>query len=66
MIKFNHTSNRAWNITGPPGEVGYSHGALHHIGPFENHPGYLLVLMAKQYDLRLDFEEDEPRVGKSV
>ena len=69
MVLYDHGTNKAHNISQPvatAGQLGYTHGALHHIGPFGNHKGLLLVLMAKEYPLNLNFVENDPTHGKSV
>lgn len=66
MIIIDHTTNKIVNITDKLDQSGYTHGALHLIGPFKNHKGLLLVLMAKEYPLDLDFQENVPGQGTDV
>jgi len=65
MVIYDHSTNKAHNIS-QPGQLGYTHGALHHIGPFGDHKGLLLVLMAREYPLNLNFVENDPAGGKIV
>ena len=65
MVLYDHSTDKALNIS-QPGQLGYTHGALHNIGPFGDRKGLLLVLMAKEYPLNLNFVENDPLDGKSV
>jgi len=65
MVLYDHTTNTAHN-TSQDNEIGYVHGALHHIGPFKDHKGLLLALMAKKYPLSLSFIDYNSTQGKSV
>jgi len=65
MVLYDHNTNTAQNIS-QNNQLGYAHGALHHIRPSQNHKGLLLTLMAKEYPLNQSLIDYDPTYGKSV
>ena len=57
MTIYDHTKNTAQNIS-DPADFGYTHARMHHLGPFDDHKGLLLILPGKKYNLSDYFEEN--------
>ena len=61
MIIYDHSTNKAQNISDPNG-LGYTHSVMHHLGPFTDpkpeHKGLLLILPGKQYKLSENYVEN--------
>ena len=58
MVIYDHTTNTARNIQDPLDPNCYTHGVMHHLGPFKNHKGLLLILPSKIYGEGEKFTED--------
>lgn len=67
MVVYDHSTNSVINITeSPANNHGYTQGNLHHIGPFQDHRGLLINVMAKQFALSEVFQDANETQGESV
>lgn len=57
LLIYDHTTNTAKNISDPDDSSCYTYGAVHHIGPFPDHRGLLLILPSKIYGCSENFTE---------
>ena len=57
LLIYDHTTNTAKNISDLQDPSSYTYGAIHHIGPFSDHPGLLLILPSKIYGSSENFTE---------
>ena len=49
LVTYDHTTNTATNITDPTDPHGYTHGTVEYLGPYQDHPGLLLILPSRRY-----------------
>ena len=66
MVIYDHTTHTVRNISDPLDPNCYTHGVVHHLGPFDSHPGLLLILPSKTYGVGENFTEGVPGHGKDV
>lgn len=66
MVIYDHTNNQAQNITEELDTHGYTHAVMHHLGPFKDHNGFLLILPAKMYGLSENFTDNLLTGGQIV
>ena len=57
LVTYDHTTNTATNITDPNDIHGYAHGAVRYLGPYEDHPGLLLILPSRIFQPSENFTE---------